>query len=37
MMWKEAVVVYFKVLSRHVPGGTKENNKKSVRIVGFRT
>jgi hypothetical protein len=27
-MWKEAVVVYFKVLSRHVTGGTKENNKK---------
>jgi hypothetical protein len=26
-MWKEAVVAYFKVLSRHSPGGTEENTK----------
>jgi hypothetical protein len=25
MVWKEAVVAYFKVLSRHFPGGTDEN------------
>jgi hypothetical protein len=27
--WKEAVVAQFKVLSRHLPGGTKENHEKS--------
>jgi hypothetical protein len=26
MTWKEAVVSYFKVLSRHLPRGTKENH-----------
>jgi hypothetical protein len=25
-MWKKAVVAYFKVLSRHSPGGTEENH-----------
>jgi hypothetical protein len=25
-IWKEAVVAYFKVLSRHLPGGTDENH-----------
>jgi hypothetical protein len=24
-VWKEAVVAYFKVISRHLPGGTDEN------------
>jgi hypothetical protein len=32
----EAVVVYFKVLIRHSPGGTKEDHKK-VRRVGVHT
>jgi hypothetical protein len=27
-MWKEAIVAKFKVLSRHLPGGTEENHKK---------
>jgi hypothetical protein len=27
-MWKEAVVAKFMVLSRHLPGGTKENHEK---------
>jgi hypothetical protein len=27
-MWKEAVMAYFKVLSRHFPGGTEENHEK---------
>jgi hypothetical protein len=26
-IWKEAVVAWFKVLSRHLPGGSKENHK----------
>jgi hypothetical protein len=35
--WKEAVVTYFKVLSWHLPGGTKENPRKlSFRIAGLR-
>jgi hypothetical protein len=25
-MWKEAVMVYFEALSRHLPGGTEENH-----------
>jgi hypothetical protein len=25
-MWKEAVVAFLKVLSRHLPGGTEEND-----------
>jgi hypothetical protein len=25
--WKEAVVAYFKVLSRHLPGGTEKTHK----------
>jgi hypothetical protein len=25
-IWKEAVVTYCKVLSRHLPGGTEENH-----------
>jgi hypothetical protein len=29
MMWKEAVVAYFKVISRHLPRGTEENHEKS--------
>jgi hypothetical protein len=27
-MWKEAGVVYFKELSRNLPGGTEENHEK---------
>jgi hypothetical protein len=27
-MWKEAVVALFKVLSRHLPGGSEENHEK---------
>jgi hypothetical protein len=27
-MWKKAVVAQFKVLSRHYPGGTEENQEK---------
>jgi hypothetical protein len=27
-MWKEAVLAQFKVLLRHLPGGTEENHKK---------
>jgi hypothetical protein len=34
--WMEAVMAYFKVLSRYLPGGTEENYKNSVRIAGFR-
>jgi len=26
-MWKETIVAYFKVLSRHLPGGTEESHK----------
>jgi hypothetical protein len=25
-MWKEAVVAYFTILPRHLPGGTNEKN-----------
>jgi hypothetical protein len=33
-MWKEAVVAYFKVLSRHLPGGTENHHEKtSVKIA----
>jgi hypothetical protein len=27
-MWKDAVMVYFKALSQHLPGQTKEKNEK---------
>jgi hypothetical protein len=27
-MWKEAALIYFKVLSRHMPRGTEENDEK---------
>jgi hypothetical protein len=36
-MWKEAVLVYFEVLSRNVLGGTEENHKKSISIAGLQT
>jgi hypothetical protein len=29
----EAVVIYMKALSRHLPGGTEENHEKEVYIV----
>jgi hypothetical protein len=36
-MWKEAVVAYFKVLSRHLPGGTEESHENSsFRIPGLQ-
>jgi hypothetical protein len=31
-MWKEVVMAQFKVLSCHLPGQTKENYKKKLRI-----
>jgi hypothetical protein len=36
-MWKEAVVIYFKVLvlSKHLPGGTVENQE-NLRISGVQ-
>jgi hypothetical protein len=33
-MWKEAVMAYFKDLSRNLPRGTQENNE-ALRIAGF--
>jgi hypothetical protein len=33
-IWEEAVVAYFRVLSLHSPGGTEENHREYVRIVG---
>jgi hypothetical protein len=36
-MWKEAVVTCFKVLYRHLPGGTEKNDENPlVRIAGLR-
>jgi hypothetical protein len=32
-VWNEAVMALFKVLSRHLSGGTEENHEK-LRIVG---
>jgi hypothetical protein len=33
-VWKESVVVYFEILSQHLPGGTEKNNNKTpVRII----
>jgi hypothetical protein len=32
-MWKEAVTVYFTVLSQQMPGGTVRHHEKSVRIA----
>jgi hypothetical protein len=29
-MWKEAVVVCFKILSQHLSGGIEENNESSL-------
>jgi hypothetical protein len=38
IIWKEASVAHFKVLSRHLPGGTEEYHEKtSFRIAGLRT
>jgi hypothetical protein len=34
-MWKEAVISKFKVLSLHLPGGTKENHKTSMKVFGL--
>jgi hypothetical protein len=31
-IWKEAVVAQFKVLSRHVPGGTEETREHTADI-----
>jgi hypothetical protein len=36
-IWKNAVVVYFKVLSQHLPGGTEYNHKVPASIAGLRT
>jgi hypothetical protein len=34
-IWEEAVVAKFRVLSRYLPGGIKENHEKTtVRIAG---
>jgi hypothetical protein len=34
-MWKEAIVVYFEVISRNFRGGTDENHgKHKVRVIG---
>jgi hypothetical protein len=33
---EEAVVAKFKILSRHLPGGTKENYENPVRTAGLR-
>jgi hypothetical protein len=33
-MWKEAVITYFNVLSRHSPGGTRGDREPSVNILG---
>jgi hypothetical protein len=33
-IWKEAIVAYFKVLSRHVPGGTEKNHE-ALQSVGL--
>jgi hypothetical protein len=30
-MWKEAVVVYFKTLLKHCPGGTGKSHEKPVK------
>jgi hypothetical protein len=35
-IWKEAVMAQFNVLSRHLPGGTEEDQGKPVRITGLR-
>jgi hypothetical protein len=35
-IWKEAVVAYFNVLSRHLPGEAEENYEKSVRFAGLQ-
>jgi hypothetical protein len=35
-MWEEAVVAYFKVLSRNLPGGTEENHQTFVGMAGLR-
>jgi hypothetical protein len=35
-LWKEEVVVYFKVLFQHFLGGAKENHKNPVRIAGLQ-
>jgi hypothetical protein len=32
-MWKEVVMAYFKELSQHPLGGTKESHIKPVRII----
>jgi hypothetical protein len=32
-MWKEAAPAYFKVFRWHFPGGTEENQEKSLRII----
>jgi len=37
-IWKEAVVVQFEVLSRHLSGEAKKNYKSSyIRVSGHRT
>jgi hypothetical protein len=35
-IWKEAVLALFKVLSRHLSGGTEENHEEPVRKASFR-
>jgi hypothetical protein len=35
-MWKEGVMVYFKVLSQHLPSETEEIHKKSVRTANLQ-
>jgi hypothetical protein len=32
-MWKEAVMIYFKVLSQHLLGGTEENNENLLFLI----
>jgi hypothetical protein len=34
-IWKEAVMVFFKAVSRHSSGGTEEMHENAVRIVGL--
>jgi hypothetical protein len=34
-MWMEVVMVLLKIIPWHLPGGTKENHKKSVRITAL--
>jgi hypothetical protein len=37
MMWKEAVVARFNVLSRNLPKMTEENHENLVRIIGLQS